>query len=103
MLNVAAMSALAKHYLAGADPRHPYASPLYGDASGMPPMLIQVGSDEVLHDDAVRMADKLRAAGREIEIEVWPRMPHAWHLHARIVPEGRHAIARIRSFLQARL
>ena len=69
----------------------------------MPPMLIQVGSDEVLRDDAVRMADKLKAAGREIQIEVWPRMPHAWHLFARLVPEGRHAIERIGNFLQARL
>jgi monoterpene epsilon-lactone hydrolase len=103
MLNVAILPTLVGYYLAGADPTHPYASPLYGDASGMPPILIHVGSDEILHDDAMRMAEKLRAAGREIEIEVWPRMPHAWHLYARLVPEGRHAIARIGSFLQARL
>jgi epsilon-lactone hydrolase len=103
MLNVAMLPTLVGYYLAGADPTHPYASPLYGDASGMPPILIHVGSDEILHDDAMRMAEKLRAAGREIEIEVWPRMPHAWHLYARLVPEGRHAIARIGSFLQARL
>jgi epsilon-lactone hydrolase len=103
MLNVAILPTLADYYLAGADPTHPYASPLYGDASGMPPMLIHVGSDEILHDDAMRMAEKLRAAGREIEIEVWPRMPHAWHLYARLVPEGRAALAKIGSFLQARL
>ena len=103
MLHAALLPALANDYLAGADPMHPYASPLYGDASRLPPILIQVGSDEILHDDAVRMADKLRAAGRDIEIEVWPRMPHAWHLFARLLPEGRHAIAKIGSFLQARL
>ncbi len=103
MLNVAILPALAKAYLGGADPRNHYASPLYGDASGLPPTLIHVGSDEILRDDAVRMAEKLRAAGCDVDIEVWPRMPHAWHLFARILPEGRHAIARIGSFLQQRL
>jgi len=49
------------------------------------------------------MAEKLRAAGRDVDLEVWPRMPHAWHLYARLVPEGRAAIAKIGSFLQARL
>jgi monoterpene epsilon-lactone hydrolase len=91
------------HYLAGADPRDPYASPLYGDASGLPPILIQVGGDEILRDDAVRMAEKLKAAGGEIEIEVWPRLPHVWHFYARILPEGRQAIERIGAFLEKRL
>src|SRR5262245_46168746 len=86
-------------YLGRADPRNHYASPLYGDATGLPPTLIHVGSDEILRDDAIRMAEKLRAAGCEVEIEVWPRMPHAWHLFARVLPEGRHAIARIGTFL----
>src|SRR5262245_10191132 len=102
-LNVAVLPALANDYLSGADPRNHYASPLYGDPSGLPPTLIHVGSDEILHDDAVRMADKFRAAGCEVEIEVWPRMPHAWHLYARILPEGRRAIERIGTFLQQRL
>jgi epsilon-lactone hydrolase len=100
MMNVSKLPALANGYLAGADPRNPYASPLYGDGCGLPPSLIQAGSDEILRDDAVRMAEKLRAGGTDVEIEVWPRMPHAWHLYARIVPEGRHAIERIGTFLQ---
>lgn len=103
MLTATHLPALANGYLAGADPRHRYASPLYGDASGLPPTLIHVGSDEILRDDAVRMADRLRAAGCEVEIEVWPRMPHAWHLYARILPEGRRAIEKIGAFLQQRL
>ena len=103
MLNVANLPTLANDYLAGADPRHHYASPLYGDASGLPPILIHVGSDEILRDDSIRMAEKLKAAGCDVEIEVWPRMPHAWHLFARIIPEGRHALARIGTFLQRRL
>jgi epsilon-lactone hydrolase len=103
MMNVSAMPSLANQYLAGADPRNPYASPLYGSPSGLPPTLIQVGSDEILRDDAVRMAEKLKAAGCNIEIEVWPRMPHAWHLYARILPEGHHAIERIGEFLHRNL
>ena len=86
-------------YLAGADPRNPYASPLYGDPVGMPPTLIQVGSDEILRDDAVRMAEILHAAGCRARIEVWPRMPHAWHLFAPVLPEAREAIARIGDFV----
>ena len=90
-------------YLAGADPRSPYASPLYGDPAGLPPILIHVGSDEALRDDAVRMAEHLRARGCRAELEVWPRMFHVWHTFARILPEARVAIARIGAFLQAKL
>lgn len=103
MMNVTRLPGFANHYLAGADPRHPYASPLYGNASGLPPVLIHVGSDEILRDDSVRMADRLREAGGDVEIEVWPRMPHTWHLYARILPEGRQALERIGRFLQSRL
>jgi epsilon-lactone hydrolase len=103
MLNVARLPALASGYLGGAHPRNHYASPLYGDPCGLPPILTQVGSDEILRDDAIRMAERLRAAACEVEIEVWPRMPHAWHLFARILPEGRQAIERIGTFLQQRL
>jgi epsilon-lactone hydrolase len=93
-------ASFARHYLGSADPRHPYASPLYGDPAGLPPILIQVGSDEILRDDSVRMADKLRAAGSPVEIEIWPRMPHVWQLFARVLPEGRRAIRRIGAFVQ---
>lgn len=85
-------------YLAGADPRNPYASPLYGNPAGLPPTLIHVGSDEILHDDAVRMAEILRAAGCRAEIEVWRRMPHVWHLFAPALPEASQAIANIGAF-----
>jgi acetyl esterase/lipase len=52
-----------RNYCAGADPRDPYISPIYGDPAGLPPTLIQAGSDEILRDDAVRAADKMRATG----------------------------------------
>ena len=101
-MDVTRLPAYAQRYLAGADARHPYASPLYGGASGLPPLLIQVGSDEILRDDAVRMAEKCRAAGVEVQLEEWSRMPHGWQHYARILPEGRRAIERIGVFVQTR-
>jgi epsilon-lactone hydrolase len=90
-------------YLAGADPRDPYASPLYGDPAGLPPTLILVGGDDALRDDGVRMADKMRAAGCRVEIEVWPHMWHVWHMLMRVMPEAKAAIARIADFMQDKL
>lgn len=103
ILNPDDVAHLAGFYLSGADPHSPYASPLYGDPRGLPPTLIQVGSDEILRDDAVRMADRMRLAGVPVELESWPRMPHVWHAFAALLPEARQAIARIGEFLHRRL
>src|SRR5262245_4219378 len=89
--------------LAGADPRNPYASPLYGDPAGLPPTLIQVGGDDVLRDDAVRMAEKMRAAGCHVELDVWPGMWHVWHALVRVLPEARAAVVRIAGFMEDKL
>ncbi len=99
MLNVSDARLFANCYLAGADPHHPYASPLYGNLTGLAPILIHVGSDEILHDDAVRMAGHLQAANCRVELEIWPRMPHGWHLFAPMLPEATAAIARIGAFV----
>jgi acetyl esterase/lipase len=99
MQNAAILPVVTAGYLAGADPRNPYASPLYGDPAGLPPALIQVGSDEILLDDAVRMADRMRRAGCEVALEIWPRMPHVWHAFAPAIPEARRAIARVGAFI----
>jgi epsilon-lactone hydrolase len=101
VISAAGAAEYAKYYLGGADPRAAYASPLYGNFPRAPPTLIQVGSDEVLRDDAVRMAERLRAAGGHVELEIWPRMPHVWHVFAPILPEARRAIARVGGFLAA--
>ncbi len=100
LINAEQVRQLVDYYLAGADPRMPYASPLYGRPEGLPPTLIQVGSDEVLRDDAVRMADGMRAAGCRVELEIWPHMPHVWHLFAPVMPEARRAIERVGEFIQ---
>jgi acetyl esterase/lipase len=103
MMEASQFPEIAKRYLGNADPHDPYVSPLYGNAAGLPPTLIHAGGDEVLLDDAVRMAEAMRAAGCEIELDVWPKMPHVWHLYARILPEGRQAIDRIGQFLARKM
>jgi len=100
MVHAGDVPKFAADYLAGSDPRHPYASPLYGDPTGLPPTLIQVGSEEILRDDAVRMAERMQRAHCQAELQIWPRMPHVWHLMAPILPEAREAIAEISKFLQ---
>jgi monoterpene epsilon-lactone hydrolase len=92
-----------KLYLGDHDPRTPLASPLYADLHGIPPTLIQVGSAEVLLDDATRLAERAAAAGVETTLEVWPEMIHVWHTFAPILPEARDAIARIGTFVRSRL
>lgn len=103
LLNVKNTPLFAADYLAGADPREPYASPLYGDSTGLPPTLIQVSSNEVLRDDAVRMVESMQRVQCRAELQIWPRMPHVWHLLAPILPEAREAIAEIGKFLQRTL
>jgi epsilon-lactone hydrolase len=100
MLNADDLPQFAADYLAGADPHNSYASPLYGNLTGLPPTLIHVGSDEILRDDAVRMADKMRHSGCPVELRIWPRMPHVWHLLAPVLPEARAAIAEIGIFVE---
>ena len=100
MQNAGDVADFAALYLAGGDPRNPYASPLYGDPAGLPPTLIQVGGDEILRDDALRMAERMRAAGGAVELQIWPRMPHVWHLFAAVMPEARRAIAGIGAFVE---
>jgi len=100
MLNADDLAPIAAQYLAGADPRAPYASPLYGDPRGLPPTLIQVGSDEILVDDAVRMANRMREAGCDVTLELWPRMPHVWHAFAPILHEAGQAIGRVGDFIR---
>jgi epsilon-lactone hydrolase len=88
-------------YLKGADPHTPLASPTFGDLRGLPPMLIQIGSHELLLSDAERFAQKAREAGVEVTLEVWPEMQHEWQFAAKILPEGKRAISSIGAFVEA--
>ncbi len=91
----------ARHYLNGADPRSPLAAPIHADLSGIAPLLIQVGSIETLLDDAVRLAGHAAAAGVATRLDVWPEMPHVWHLFHPILAAGRQAIAEGGAFVNA--
>jgi epsilon-lactone hydrolase len=102
MIKPDGMRESAATYLAGADPRHPYASPLYAGLHGLPPVLIQVGDAELILDDSTRFAAKARAAGVDVTLEVWDQMPHVWHAFAGLLPESDQAIERIGGWLQAR-
>jgi phosphinothricin tripeptide acetyl hydrolase len=99
VLTTADLHRSAALYLAGADAQAPLASPVYGDLTGFPPLLIQAGSDEVLLDDAIRLAEKAQAAGVDVSLEVWPGMFHVWQMVSVFVPEGRQAIAGIGRFI----
>ena len=77
------------HGVALDDPR---ASPLYADLTGLPPLLLHVGADEVLRDDSVRLAARARAAGVDVTLRLWPVVPHAWQLMAQILPEARRSL-----------
>jgi acetyl esterase/lipase len=91
---------LAKAYLGDTDPCTPLASPLYADLTGLPPLLIQVGTAECLFDDARRLADRARAAGVDVTLEPWDDMIHMWHMFAAILPEGQQVIDRIGEFIR---
>ncbi len=93
-------SLLAQAYLGNRSLRTPLASPLYADLKGLPPLLIQVGDHEVLLDDSTRIAERARAAGVKVKLEVWPEMVHVWQLFAGILPEGQQAVDGIGSFLR---
>lgn len=90
-------------YLNGVDPHTPLASPLYGDMRGLAPLLIQVGTAEVLLDDATRLADKARAAGVHVQLEAWEHMVHVWHNNGPDLPEGQQAVAGVGRFLREQL
>jgi cation diffusion facilitator CzcD-associated flavoprotein CzcO/acetyl esterase/lipase len=99
MFDGAALANLIPVYLGGADPAQPLASPLLGDLAGLPPLLVHVGADEVLRDDSQRLADKARAAGVTVELEVWPTVPHVWQLLWRL-PEAKRSVQAAFRFLR---
>lgn len=98
-----ALRRLAEFYLQGQDVLQPLASPLFADLRGLPPALIQVGGIEVMLDDAKRLAQRLREAGIAVRLDIWPRMPHAWHMMAFLLPEARAAIGEIVEYLDRSL
>jgi acetyl esterase/lipase len=90
----------AAMYLAGHDPTDPLVSPVSGDWAGAPPMLIQVGDIEVLHDDARLLAERARDAGVDVTLHVEPEMPHIWPMSYPAFPEAVSAVEEIAAFVR---
>lgn len=103
IINHADISWMASLYVGDQDPRTHLASPLLGDLRGLPPLLIHVGSEEVLLDDAVGLDRRARTAGVDSTLEVWEDMIHVWHLFFQMLQEGRDAIARIGEYVKTRI
>jgi len=78
-------------------------APLNADLSGLAPLLIQVGSSEILLDDATRLAARAGAADVSTRLEIWPNMPHVWHLFGFMLSEGRDAIQNAGDFLKTHM
>ena len=88
----------AGFYVTEAERTAPLASPLYAELAGLPPLLIHVGERELLRDDSVRFADKARAAGVQVDLQVWPVVPHAWQI-VQFIPEARQSVRAAADFL----
>ena len=91
---------MGKTYAGDRDPSHPLASPVRAKLDGLPPLLVQVGSREVVLDDARTIVRRAREAGVPAELQVWEGMVHAWHLYASALEEGRRAIADLAAFVR---
>ena len=101
MVTVAALRDMGRIY-AGDALRNPLAAPLYAGYKGLPPLLIQVGTREVLLDDSTRVADKARAAGVTVRLEIEEGAPHVWQAMPH-VPEAMEAVKRIGAFVRERI
>lgn len=92
---------LSKAYLGSRPPADPQVSPLYADMTGFPPLMLQVGSQEALLDDTLRMAQKARQAGVDVTAEVWPGLPHQWQLFPSLLDDADRSNQRIAEFAMA--
>lgn len=81
----------------------PYASPVYADLAGLPPVLVTVGTNELLFDDSVRVVRKIRDAGGIADLDVWPQMIHIFPFFASQVPEAQRAMEYISQFIRERI
>jgi phosphinothricin tripeptide acetyl hydrolase len=90
----------AVNYLGDTDPRTPLASPVFADLAGLPPMLIQVGSEEVLMSDSTQLAEAAGLARVDVTLRIWPEMVHIWPFFAQLSAGGR-AIAEAAAWMKA--
>jgi epsilon-lactone hydrolase len=99
-ISAQAIRTRAADYLAGTDPADPLVSPIFADLSGLPPLLIQAGSHEVLLDDATRLAAKAAADDVAVILDITPGVPHVFQAFAGLLDEGDAALDRIARFVK---
>ncbi|WP_454878101.1 alpha/beta hydrolase [Serratia inhibens] len=88
----AGLDFLARIFLGDALPNHPMASPVFADVTGLPPVLVQIGENELMLSDAMRLATHLGDNRVRVNLEVWPGMFHAWHFFSTLQPEAVQAL-----------
>ncbi len=103
MVSSELLETISKLYIPHQDPKESNISPIYADLSGLPPLLVYVGTEEILLDDALRLTQKAALCKVAVELKVWPDMIHCHHLFAPMLVEGRQAISKAGSFLQEHL
>lgn len=94
---------LARTFLGDTLANHPLASPVFADVTGLPPILVQIGENELMLSDAMRLATHLADNRVRVNLEVWPAMFHAWHFYAAILPEGQQAMESSVRFIETGL
>lgn len=103
ILTLAGLRVRAPEYVAGADAADPLISPIFGDLSGLPPLLIQVGSHEILLSDAIRLATRAATSEVAVTLEVTPGVPHVFQGYAALLDEAAAALERAADFVTAQL
>jgi acetyl esterase/lipase len=89
-------------YVGNNDAHNPLISPVFGNLRGLPPLLVHAGEDEILRDDAVRIAALAKSMGVDVRLEIYPRMWHVWQLHLTL-PQAIQSLDDIARFLKAHL
>ncbi len=100
MLTKIALETFSRYYLDGNLAEHHFASPLYGDFSGVPPLFIQTSDTEILLDDAVRVAEKASLTGVQVNFKIWSGLPHAWPTMTPYLPEAKAALKEATDFIR---
>jgi epsilon-lactone hydrolase len=93
------VSAFAELYLNGKSPRLPEASPIFGDLHGLPPLLIQASTTELLFDEATQLIKKAEKSGVESTLRAYPGLPHVWQMFIGLIPEAGAALREIAAFV----
>jgi epsilon-lactone hydrolase len=94
------VSAFAELYLNGASARLPEASPIFGDLHGLPPLLIQTSTTELLFDEAVHLHEKAKKSGVDSTLHAYPGLPHVWQIFSGLIPEANAALREIAGFVR---